>query len=166
MVARTDPLPARSTLAAGGQLVAYYPLPALHARMATPLERLPVTVKILLENALRHAGTAPFSEDDVAALAAWRPGISPRREAAFLPSRVLLQDFTGVPVVVDLAAMRDAVAQLGGDSRTFSACPVPSHATSSSSTSVTENDTCFCGGRSRRLTVCAWCRRAPGLCIR
>src|SRR5437899_9706970 len=98
-------------------MVAYYPLQALRARMATPLERLPVTVKILLENALRHAGTAPFSEDDVAALAAWRPGVSPRREAAFLPSRVLLQDFTGVPVVVDLAAMRDAVAQLGGDSR-------------------------------------------------
>src|SRR5437899_5808819 len=98
-------------------MVAYYPLQALRARMATPLERLPVTVKILLENALRHAGTAPFSEDDVGALAAWRPGVSPRREAAFLPSRVLLQDFTGVPVVVDLAAMRDAVAQLGGDSR-------------------------------------------------
>src|SRR2546422_7834911 len=98
-------------------MVAYYPLQALRARMATPLERLPVTVKILLENALRHAGTAPFSEDDVAALAAWRPGVSPRREAAFLPSRVLLQDFTGVPVVVDLAAMRDAVAELGGDSR-------------------------------------------------
>src|SRR2546422_3302975 len=98
-------------------MVAYSRAPARHARRATPLERLPVTVKILLENALRHAGTAPFSEDDVAALAAWRPGLSPRREAAFLPSRVLLQDFTGVPVVVDLAAMRDAVAHRGGASR-------------------------------------------------
>ena len=106
-----------SLLVAGGEQVTYYPLEALRPRLATPLERLPITVKVLLENVLRHAGTAPFSEDDVTALAAWRPGITPRREAAFLPSRVLLQDFTGVPVVVDLAAMRDAVARLGGDSR-------------------------------------------------
>ena len=106
-----------SLLVAGGEQVTYYPLEALRPRLATPLERLPITVKVLLENVLRHAGTAPFSEDDVTALAAWRPGITPRREAAFLPARVLLQDFTGVPVVVDLAAMRDAVARLGGDSR-------------------------------------------------
>src|SRR2546422_4736887 len=98
-------------------MVAYYPLRALRARMATPLGRVPVAVQILVGNARRHGGPAPFAEDDVAALAAWRPGVSPRREAAFLPSRVLLQDFTGVPVVVDLAAMRDAVAELGGDSR-------------------------------------------------
>ena len=114
---RPDAWSPRSTLAAGGRTVAYYPLQTLRQQLATPLERLPVTVKILLENVLRHAGTAPFSEDDIAALAAWRPGVTPRREAAFLPSRVLLQDFTGVPVVVDLAAIRDAVAQLGGASR-------------------------------------------------
>src|SRR5438876_715921 len=116
-VNRPDAWSPRSTLAAGGRTVAYYPLQTLRQQLATPLERLPVTVKILLENVLRHAGTAPFSEDDIAALAAWRPGVTPRREAAFLPSRVLLQDFTGVPVVVDLAAIRDAVAQLGGASR-------------------------------------------------
>src|SRR5206468_1613022 len=116
-VNRPDAWSPRSTLAAGGRTVAYYPLQTLRQQLATPLERLPVTVKILLENVLRHAGTAPFSEDDIAALAAWRPGVNPRREAAFLPSRVLLQDFTGVPVVVDLAAIRDAVAQLGGASR-------------------------------------------------
>src|SRR5437899_12443918 len=116
-VNRPDAWSPRSTLAVGGRTVAYYPLQTLRQQLATPLERLPVTVKILLENVLRHAGTAPFSEDDIAALAAWRPGVSPGREAAFLPSRVLLQDFTGVPVVVDLAAMRDAVAELGGDSR-------------------------------------------------
>src|SRR2546430_4279199 len=59
----------------------------------------------------------PYTTLFRSALAAWRPGVSPRREAAFLPSRVLLQDFTGVPVIVDLAAIRDAVAQLGGASR-------------------------------------------------
>ncbi len=112
-VSRFDPLSARTTLTVGDLTVTYVALKALGA----PLERLPVTVKILLENVARHAGTAPFSSDDVAALAAWRPGGTQRREVPFLPSRVLLQDFTGVPVIVDLAAMRDAVAQLGGDPR-------------------------------------------------
>src|SRR3989449_5055468 len=116
-VNRPDAWSPRSTLAAGGRTVAYYPLEILRPQLATPLERLPVTVKILLENVLRHVGTAPFSEDDIAALAAWRPGVSPLREAVFLPSRVLLQDFAGVPVIVDLGAIRDAVAQLGGASR-------------------------------------------------
>src|SRR5438876_9346192 len=114
---RPDAWSPRSTLAAGGRTVAYYPLEILRQQLATPVERLPVTLKILLENVLRHAGTAPFSEDDIAALAAWRPGVSPRREASVLPSRVLLQDFTGVPVVVELAAVRAVVAQLGRASR-------------------------------------------------
>ncbi len=107
---RSDPWHARTTLTAGGRTVTYCALGALDVR----LERLPVTVKILLENVLRQVGTGPFSADDVAALAAWRPG-GPRREFPFLPARVLLQDFTGVPVVVDLAAIRDAVAHSGGD---------------------------------------------------
>ncbi len=114
---RSDPRSSRATLSAGGRTVTYYPLEALRTRLATPLDRLPVTVKILLENVVRHAGRAPFSDDDVARVAAWQPGLVQRREFPFLPARVLLQDFTGVPVVVDLAAMRDAVAQLGGDPR-------------------------------------------------
>jgi aconitate hydratase len=97
--------------------VGYYPLPALRDKLATPLDRLPATVKILLENVLRHAGGGRFAPDDVATIAAWRPGLMSRRDFPFLPARVLLQDLTGVPVVVDLAAMRDAVAQLGGDPR-------------------------------------------------
>jgi len=108
-----DPLRARTTLTAGGRTVTYFAVNAL----GVSVERLPVTIKILLENVVRQAGTPPFSGDDVAALAAWRPGGPPHREVPFLPARVLLQDFTGVPVVVDLAAMRDAVAQLGGDPR-------------------------------------------------
>ncbi len=79
------------------------------------LGQAPVTLRILLENALRHAGGGIVSEDDVATLAAWRPGGAPEAEIPFMPSRVVLQDFTGVPAVVDLAAMRDAMAALGGD---------------------------------------------------
>jgi aconitate hydratase len=79
------------------------------------LGRAPVTLKILLENALRHAGGGIVREEDVAVLAAWSPGAGGEAEVPFMPSRVVLQDFTGVPAVVDLAAMRDAMASLGGD---------------------------------------------------
>ncbi|MBP1705434.1 MAG: aconitate hydratase 1 [Chloroflexi bacterium] len=79
------------------------------------LGRAPITLKILLENALRHAGGGIVGEADVRALASWRPGAGGEAEIPFMPARVILQDFTGVPVVVDLAAMRDAMADLGGD---------------------------------------------------
>ncbi|MEX2407021.1 MAG: aconitase family protein, partial [Actinomycetota bacterium] len=75
---------------------------------------LPHTVRILLENLLRRAGTRDVSDDDVRALAAW-PEPVPGADIAFMPSRVLMQDFTGVPAVVDLAAMRSAMARAGGD---------------------------------------------------
>jgi aconitate hydratase len=78
----------------------------------TDIDRLPKTIKILLENLLRRAGTRDVSEDDVRALAAW-PG--PAGDIAFKPARVLMQDLTGVPAVVDLAAMRSAMARNGGD---------------------------------------------------
>jgi aconitate hydratase len=76
--------------------------------------RLPRTVKILLENLLRRAGTADVSDDDVRALAAW-PERAPGARLAFVPARMLMQDFTGVPALADLAAMRSAVARAGGD---------------------------------------------------
>ena len=109
--AQTDPLGARAALGAG--LPDVYRLAALADRI--DLGRTPVTVKILLENALRHAGRGLVSVDDVEALAGWRAGGSPEADVPFLPSRVILQDFTGVPTIVDLAAMRDAMAELGGD---------------------------------------------------
>ena len=83
--------------------------------LGVDLGRAPVTLKILLENALRHAGGGIVREEDVATLAGWRPGGAGEAEIPFMPSRVVLQDFTGVPAVVDLAAMRDAMASLGGD---------------------------------------------------
>jgi aconitate hydratase len=108
---------ARARLTVDDQTWVYAPLEAVADSLALPLERLPVTVKILLENVLRHCGRSPVSDQDVRALAAWEPGARDRREVPFLPARVLMQDFTGVPVVVDLAAMRDALADLGGDPR-------------------------------------------------
>jgi aconitate hydratase len=79
------------------------------------LSRLPYSIRILLENVLRHEDGETVTAEDIAALASWDPIRTPGREIAFRPARVLLQDFTGVPAVVDLAAMRDAMAELGGD---------------------------------------------------
>jgi aconitate hydratase len=74
-----------------------------------------MTLKVLLENVLRHAGGGVVEPDDVERLASWRPGAGGEAEIPFMPARVILQDFTGVPAIVDLAAMRDAMADLGGD---------------------------------------------------
>ena len=112
----TNAFGARASLGAG--LPDLYRLSALSTAglaLGVDLGRAPVTLKILLENALRHAGGGIVREEDVAALAAWRPGGAGEAEVPFMPARVVLQDFTGVPAVVDLAAMRDAMADLGGD---------------------------------------------------
>ncbi len=78
------------------------------------LEELPYTLKILLENLLRHEDGENITAEDIKALAAWDPTAEPKTEIAFTPARVILQDFTGVPAIVDLAAMRDAMVKLGG----------------------------------------------------
>ncbi|HYH92975.1 MAG TPA: aconitate hydratase [Candidatus Saccharimonadales bacterium] len=106
-----DPFGARASLGPG--LPDLYRLDALGGR--TGGAALPVTVRILLENLVRHAGGGIVTADDVETLASWRPGEPAEAEIPFMPSRVLLQDFTGVPAVVDLAVMRDAMAELGGD---------------------------------------------------
>ncbi|TDJ64863.1 MAG: aconitate hydratase AcnA [Proteobacteria bacterium] len=80
-----------------------------------PVERLPYAHKILLENLLRHEDGINVTRDDIEALANWNAGAEPSQEIAFTPARVLMQDFTGVPAIVDLAAMRDAMRALGGD---------------------------------------------------
>ena len=78
------------------------------------VERLPYSLKILLENLLRFEDGRDVTRDDILALANWDPSATPSTEISFTPARVILQDFTGVPAVVDLAAMRDAVVKLGG----------------------------------------------------
>ena len=109
-----QPGPARATLTVGERTYEYFPLAAAGSG---DLERLPYTVKVLLENLLRGAVMQPdlVRSDDVRALASWDPTGPGEAELPFMPARVILQDFTGVPCVVDLAAMRDAIAELGGD---------------------------------------------------
>jgi aconitate hydratase len=101
---------ARQKLAAGDADYRIYRLDAAGGSVAD----LPYTLKILLENLLRHEDGSNITLDDIEALANWNPQAEPDREIAFTPARVILQDFTGVPAVVDLAAMRDAVVRLGG----------------------------------------------------
>ena len=104
----------RQSLPAGdGTTVDVYSLRALEASGYPAVGRLPYSLKILLENMLRREDGRSVKADDVEALARWEPGVS--KEIAFMPARVLLQDFTGVPAVVDLAAMREGIARLGGD---------------------------------------------------
>ncbi len=92
----------------------FYSLAALEASGVADLDRLPFSIRILLENALRHSGGRYVGEDHVKAIAAWSP-TNAGADIPFMPSRVVLQDFTGVPAVVDLAAMRDGLKALGGD---------------------------------------------------
>src|SRR5919106_6771932 len=105
----------RASLTTGAGDVTYFRLAALEDEDLARLDLVPMTVKILLENLMRLAGTEFASEDDVAALAHWGQKPLDEREFSFSPARVLLQDFTGVPAVVDLAAMRSAIQRAGGD---------------------------------------------------
>jgi aconitate hydratase len=110
-----DPFNARATIQSDKGEFTYYRLDAVADHLKLDLQRLPFTVKVMLENVLRNAGNEAFSEDDVRTLAKWEPNLSDAAEFPFLPARVVLQDFTGVPAVVDLAAMRAAMDRLGGD---------------------------------------------------
>ncbi|MEQ9562321.1 MAG: aconitase family protein, partial [Woeseiaceae bacterium] len=107
----TDSFGARSTLELDGENFQIYRLDAVKDGH---VERLPYSLKILLENLLRHEDGRDVTKDDILALANWNPTAEPDTEISFTPARVILQDFTGVPAVVDLAAMRDAVVKLGG----------------------------------------------------
>jgi aconitate hydratase len=104
----------RTTLTSGSSSYTIYRLPALTAR-GFNLSRLPFSLKILLENLLRREDGVNVTAGDIEFLANWDAKAEPSREIAFMPARVLMQDFTGVPAVVDLAAMRDAIKTLGGD---------------------------------------------------
>jgi len=105
----------RTEIRAGGQTVQIYSLPALERAGFSGVSRLPYSMKILLENLLRREDDAFVKADDIKALAEWKAGANVEKEISFMPARVLLQDFTGVPCVVDLAAMRDAMVDLGGN---------------------------------------------------
>ncbi|MBS1815223.1 MAG: aconitate hydratase [Acidobacteria bacterium] len=105
---------ARATLASGGKNYEMYRLDALTAK-GIDIARLPFSLRILLENLLRREDGVTVTAADIEFLAKWEAKAEPSREIAYMPARVLMQDFTGVPAIVDLAAMRDAMKVLGGD---------------------------------------------------
>src|SRR5262245_36257337 len=104
----------KTSITAGSQTVSIYCLRALEREFPT-VAQLPFSLKILLENLLRREDNAFVKADDVRALASWSAAKPTQKEISFMPARVLLQDFTGVPCVVDLAAMRDGIISLGGN---------------------------------------------------
>src|SRR6202521_1642255 len=103
------------TLKVGTKTYAYYSLPAAEKNGLKGISRLPVSLKVLLENLLRNEDGRTVTKEDLQGVAAWLKTKTSEREIAFRPARVLMQDFTGVPAVVDLAPMRDAMHSLGGD---------------------------------------------------
>ncbi|MBV0912902.1 aconitate hydratase AcnA [Anianabacter salinae] len=106
----------RKTLKAGGKTVAYYSIPAAQEAGLGDFSKLPIALKVVLENMLRFEDGKTVTTDDIKAFATWaQQGGKNPREIAYRPARVLMQDFTGVPAVVDLAAMRDGIKALGGD---------------------------------------------------
>src|SRR5471030_571414 len=108
----TNSFNARTTLNVGDR---QYDIHAFAALPAPQVERLPFSLKILLENLLRFEDGVNVTRKDIEALLSWDPAATPSYEIAFTPARVILQDFTGVPCVVDLAAMREAIVKLGGN---------------------------------------------------
>ncbi|WP_323769907.1 aconitate hydratase AcnA [Antarctobacter sp.] len=113
-----DSAKTRKTLEAGGQTVAYYSIPAAEAAGLGEFSKLPAALKVVLENMLRFEDGKTVTVDDIKAFSDWaKNGGKGDRELAYRPARVLMQDFTGVPAVVDLAAMRDGIKALGGDAQ-------------------------------------------------
>ena len=110
-----DSFKCRKTLSVGGKAYEYFSLPDAEKNGLAGISRLPFSLKVLLENLLRFEDGRSVKADDIRAVADWLKAKTSTREIAYRPARVLMQDFTGVPAVVDLAAMRDAMRQLGGD---------------------------------------------------
>ncbi|MFZ4542232.1 MAG: aconitate hydratase AcnA, partial [Rickettsiales bacterium] len=108
-------LQSKTSLTAAGKSYIAYSIPAAAKSLGVDFARLPFSLKVLLENLLRNEDGQTVSKDDIAAFATWLKNKNEPRDIAYRPARVLMQDFTGVPAVVDLAAMRDAVAKMGGD---------------------------------------------------
>ena len=112
---RPDPFSVRSAIQLGSDRATVYHLPTLERQGLGRLDRLPFSIRVLLENALRFAGRGIVSDVHVRNLAGWNSAGAAQGEIPFMPARVVLQDFTGVPCVVDLAAMRDAMAEMKGN---------------------------------------------------
>jgi hypothetical protein len=180
-----DSFKCRSTLNVGGTEYVYYSLAEAEKNGLTGISALPFSMKVLLENLLRNEDGRSVKKADIQAVAAWlndkgKAGY----EIAYRPARVLMQDFTGVPAVVDLAAMRDAMVSLGGDPQKINplvpvdlvidhsvivdefGTPRLSRTMSSTNTSATASATASSNGASRRSRTSASCRPAPASATR
>ena len=115
MTQSLDSFKCRKTLKVGNKSYVYFSLPQAEKNGLKGISRLPYAMRVLLENLLRHEDGQTVTKDDIKAVADWARTRRSDREIAFRPARVLMQDLTGVPAVVDLAAMRDAMKALGGD---------------------------------------------------
>jgi len=114
---KDNPLDTIDSLRVGRKTIKFYSLNRLEKAISVDISRLPFSIKVLLENILRHCDGYIATEEDVLALARWNPRKPETKEIPFMPARVILQDFTGVPCVADLAAMRSAVKRTGGDTK-------------------------------------------------
>src|SRR5688500_10083551 len=135
----------RASLRVGSRDLAFHSFRALE-RAGHNVARLPFSLRILLENLLRLEDGRVVERGHVEALLGWKPQAAPDREIAFMPARVILQDFTGVPAVVDLAAMRDAIARMGGDAHRVNP-PIPAELVIDHSVQVDE------AGHGQALTL-------------
>ena len=180
-----DLIGARSALATPAGQAFIYRLDRLEQTGVGNFARLPFSIKVLLEALLRNCDGTLVTEEDVTSLAQWNAKSPAAREVPFKPARVILQDFTGVPAVVDLAAMRSAMKRLGGDAtkdqspgsrrpgdRSLRASGFlrellsPLSATRKSSSSATASATNSCAGASRPSRISAWCLRPRASCTR
>jgi aconitate hydratase len=174
---------AASTLTVGGSQYRYYALEALEKRGAN-IARIPNSIKVLLENLLRTEDDRTVKRSDIEYVAQWRKSAA-AKEINFRPARVLLQDLTGVPCVVDMAAMRDALRDMGADPKRanplipadlvidhsvqvdmFGSKDARLNSTCCSNFSVTRSATPFCAGAKKHSRIFAWCRRTRESAIR
>ena len=179
-----DTLKTKSTLVVDGKTYHYFSLPEA-AKTIGDVSRLPMSLKVLLENVLRFEDGRSYSVKDAESIAGWLAEGRSTNEVPFKPSRILMQDFTGVPGVVDLAAMRDGIIALGGDPRKVNPlvpvdlvidhsvmvdsagsgqlrCRPMSRWNSSAMASATSS----CAGARAPSPTSAWCRRAPASATR
>jgi hypothetical protein len=180
-----DSFNCRSTLKVDDTEYVYYSLVEAEKNGLTGIAALPFSMKVILENLLRNEDGRSVTKDDILSVVAWLTNKgNAEAEIAYRPARVLMQDFTGVPAVVDLAAMRDAMVALGGDPQKINplvpvdlvidhsvivdefGTPQALRTMSSTNTSATASATASSNGASRRSATSAWCPPAPASATR
>ena len=180
-----DSFNCKKTLEVAGKSYTYFDLKTAEANGLTGLSKLPFSLKVLVENLLRFEDGSSVTKEDILAFTGWLKEKRSTHEIAYRPARVLMQDFTGVPAVVDLAAMRDAMKDLGGNAKSINPqVPVDlvidhsvmvdyfggpdafAQKRSPANMNATSSVTNFCAGALMRLKISASCRLEPAFAIR